>query len=239
MGQSHLAGVYAALAGETEALGHPRLGAIALDIGHIGKRAIDGRMDVGRIAAGDAVWLEHIAQAQLQAGNARVGGGHRCGRAQRLRCFDIQQQPDRLVHAIGPLGPLQRRHGGANVVGRLRLGQVQQRQARPGHGLQISLEMRRAQRIDAHDDQLGRVAGRVGCHESLHRGTGRRLRRLGHRVFQIDGEGVGRAGQGLVEKLRPHTRDEQFAPHHGPQYGGGQTQEKLSTTSSDNSFSMQ
>jgi hypothetical protein len=163
----------------------------------------------------DAQRLEQVAQAQLQAADQRVRGSE-LGRAlQRTRGLDVQQQADRRVggHAVGRRGLFDGLRGGHHVVWRLGLGQVDEGHARLRHRLHVGQEVRRVQRVHAHDQPLGAAAAGVALQRRAQRLPRLGLARLDDRVLEIERQCVGVAGQRLGEQLGARTGHEQLASH--------------------------
>jgi len=154
--------------------------------------------------------------AQLQAGHARVRAGQFSGDAQGPGGFDVDQQTDRVRHAIALLGLFQPGDGRQQLSHRFDLGQIEQAHAGQCHRIQVRAEMGAVSPVAAHDQLL--VAG-TSLHAAQEAGdlvTGLRLAGLGNRVFQVERERIGLAGHGLVEQFRPGAGDEQLATHGFP-----------------------
>src|SRR5690606_20447299 len=191
------------------------MGAIAGEHAGLGggqRQAEHHRVQVGRVVAADALRFEQVAQAELEAGHARVRGGDLGGVAQPARGFDVDQQA---------------RHGGAGCAcdrafdvrdhlahlrGRFELGHVEQAGAGGHDRSQVGGEVRAAGGVDAHDRQ--RAGVRARSEERGHVGAGARLALLGHRILQVEGHRVGAAGPGLGEQVRTGAGYEQLAAHH-------------------------
>ena len=152
----------------------------------------------------DAAWLllKHaIGQPELQPGHSRMRGGNFRSEPQCPRRLDVDQQTDRPRDAAAPLRFLQRRCGRTYVGRRLRLRQIQQRDLLAGKCHQIPLEMRRAERVDAHDEGLHGVPGSARPQE-----IGHLLARVGFGVFRngilhVKRDRIRGAGQRLGEQL--------------------------------------
>ena len=119
VGERHLARVDAAFADVTEAPRKVCLGAKALGIGEVGAGRIicehtglsgcephlqHDRVQRGWLVAIDLQRFEQVAQAQLQAGHARMRAGELVSEPKAACRLDIQQQPHRLGDAVSALG---------------------------------------------------------------------------------------------------------------------------------------
>ncbi|MNN13877.1 hypothetical protein D3C81_1269230 [compost metagenome] len=232
VGQRHLARMDAAFADEPQLLRHLRFGAETVGVGHVRPGAVAGEhtgfggghfhgkqggVHVRRIT-GDAVGREKVAQSQLQAGHARMRGRQLGCQAQPARGFDVDQQADRAADAIGHFGLFQRRDHVTHLRHGFDLGNIEQPHARHGHRGQIGAEVRAVGAIGTHDDQLAAGADVGAGEEVSHLIASGLLAGLGHRIFQIERQGIGRTGQGLVEQLRTCAGHKQLATHGFPSY---------------------
>ena len=93
------------------------------------------------------------------------------------------------------------------------MGRFTQREARPRERREIRFEVRRARRVDPHDDGLAAGSGLGGSEESGSRRARLGLAILGNGILQIEGDRIGLGGQCLGEQLRARPGNEQFAAH--------------------------
>jgi hypothetical protein len=111
-------------------------------------------LDRGSVAAVDAERLEQVAEAELEAGDARVGLADLGREAERPRRLDAYEKPHRLRQPARALAAGERVGGGAHVVGRLDHGQVDEIDIGADDRLDIGVEVRRRQAVDTDDDDL-------------------------------------------------------------------------------------
>ena len=123
--------------------------------------------------------------------------------AQPARALYVEEEADRLGDAVRAFGRFERFGCGEDVFGRFDLGEVQQREPGADHGAHIGLEVLRVARVDPRDQRLARGAGGRAGQQALQRVACIGLAARTDRVFQIEGERIGFAAQGLVEQFGP------------------------------------